>query len=74
MLAKHQKRGNIYVLLVIYATYSLGLYYETAEIETCAVSLPKDNFNANFNVYSNISDAKTLENSSNQCNGMFGQI
>jgi len=35
------------------------VYYETAEIETCAVA--KDNFNSNFNVYSNISDAETLE-------------
>ena len=36
--------------------------------ETCAV------VKANFNVYSVISDAQTLENSSNQCSAIFSQI
>jgi len=37
---------------------SMSVYYETAEVETYAVV--KANFNANFNVYSDISDAQRL--------------
>jgi len=54
---------------------AVSVYYETAEVERCAVV--KANFNANCNVYSDVSDvsdAKTLENNSNQCSAMFNQI
>jgi len=34
----------------------------------------KANFDANFNVYLGISDAETLDNSSNQCSAMFSHI
>jgi len=47
------------------------VYYEAAKVETCVVM--KANFNANINVYSDISDVETLENSSNQCSAMFGR-
>ena len=51
---------------------AVSIFYETAEVETCAVM--KANFSANFDVYSNISDAETLENSCNQFSAMFSQI
>ena len=50
----------------------MSVYYESAEVETCAAV--KANVYANCYVYSVISDAQTLENSSNQCNAMFSQI
>jgi len=49
----------------------MSVYYEAAKVETCVVM--KANFNANINVYSDISDVETLENSSNQCSAMFGR-
>ena len=50
----------------------VSVYYETAELEMCAVV--KANFDASFNDYSDVSDAQTFENSSNQCTAMFSQI
>jgi len=50
----------------------VSVYYETAEVETCAVV--KANFNANFNDYSDISDAETFENSSNQCTRLIFHV
>ena len=49
----------------------MSVYYETAEVETYAVV--KANFNANFNVHSDISDAETVENSSNECSKLTTQ-
>jgi len=51
---------------------AVSVCHETAEVEMCAVV--KAYFSADFNVYSDISDAETLENSSNQCSAMFSQI
>ena len=48
---------------------AVSVYYETAVVETRAVV--KAGYNANFNVYLDISDAKTSENSSNQCTAVF---
>jgi len=53
-------------------TNAVSIYCETAQVETCAAV--KANFSANFDVYSNISDAETLENSCNQFSAMFSQI
>jgi len=42
----------------------VSVCYETAEVEACA------HFNAKFVVYSDISNAQTFENSSNQCSAV----
>jgi len=48
---------------------AVPVYYETVVVETSAVV--KAGYNANVNVYLDISDAKTSENSSNQCIAVF---
>jgi len=56
------------------AKYSVSLVYEATEVETHAVA--RANFIVNFNVYSDILDAETLDNSifyRNQCSAIFSQ-